>query len=200
VAGCAGAASSTCAVPAAKTEAAEGSVESTLQTMREAMVNYDNMLALARQLNDPKALRIISDCKSNWSKRTRKVDPKVKQQLDEDLANRIKERDELRKRCRKEEADAAAAKRQKKNEAAKKAKSAKKQADKDVMKQLQMQIDTKWSEASFGQDLADAKNSMNYKKESKAVISNYREAFNRLRMRCPPLPDHLAAQWDDLQE
>ena len=184
-----------------KTEAAEGSVEATLRKMRDAMVNYDNMLHLARKLNDPRALRVVSDCKSNWSKRHRKIDAAVKQQLDEDMAKRIVERDVLRNRLRIEESEKVAEKRARKATAAAKAVcSEKRKAAKEAETKLKTQIDITWSEKSFGQGLQDAKKMWNYKKDAKVVISNYRDAFNRLRLRCPPLPDHLAVQWDDLQE
>lgn len=199
--GCAGAACSTCVASDAKTKPAEGSVESTLYQMREAMVNYDNMLCIARQLNDPRALRIITDCKNNWNKRHRRIDPTVKQQLDEDLAQKVVERDAMRDRLRKEESVKAAAKRKRKAaEVARQERSSKRRADREAAHKLRMTIDVTWTEPHFGQGLPDTKKMVNYKKTAKPVISNYREAFNRLRQRCPPLPEHLDTQWEHLQE
>jgi hypothetical protein len=197
----AGATSSTSVVPFLTSGEPGTTADETLQKMTAALVDYDNMLAIARKLNDPRAMKIVSDCKNDWHKRHRTIDPEIKRQLDEDMAKRHKERDELRNRMRNEEADALAAKRQrKKDEAAKKEKADKKKREGEAQKKLQLKIDKNWSEASFGQGLQDKDKQPDFKKEAKVVISNYREAFSRLRLRCPPLPEHLAVQWDDLLE
>lgn len=172
-----------------------------LVQMAHSLAQYDRMFEMARELKDPRAMMQITQRKDEHMKLHKHIDPAVKQQLDDVQAKTISDRDALRRRMREEDLAAQEVKlKNKKGEERRKAVAAEKKAAKVLVDQLRLELDTMWTEKHFGQGLPEMPNGKCpvFDKSAKTVCDHYREAFNRLRLRSPPLPEHLSVQWDDL--
>ena len=169
--------------------------------LADALADYDRMFEIARSLKDARAMHLIAQCKDTSRSLHRHLDPAVRAELDKAQAEATQQRDALRKRLREEERVAfEAAKKRKLAEAEKKAAAEERKLEREKLDQLRLQIDTKWHEKDFGQGLPEGPKGQepDFRKVAKVEIVNYREALQRLRIRAPELPDHLAAQWADL--
>ena len=173
-----------------------------LRKMTQAMLDYDRMMELAKRIDDYTAIRQVQQCRDSFLKRHSRLDSGIKAKLDEDPAVRVREREKLRAQLRERDREAAKVAQEKKALVAeKKAKAAKKKSEKEIAEALKLEMDKNWSEQSFGQGLPDGAGSApDFKKCAKGVLANYREALERLRLRCPQLPEHLAVQWSDFVE
>ena len=185
--------------PAALSDADED--QKKLWSLTTDLVQYEQMFEMARKLNDPVAMMNIQQCKEDYVKLHNRLDHDVKLKLDERLAQSISEREAMRKRLRAEDAQAILDRKKKKlADNQKKEAAAKKTAEKMQEAKLLLELDKRWNEKDFGQGLPEGPGGAgpNFKKVAKKEIANYQQALERLRLRAPALPEHLAAQWEDL--
>ena len=61
--------------------------------------------------------------------------------------------------------------------------------EKEKVRLLALEFDRKWTATDFGHLKYDSK------KLPTSAAANFREALERVRLRAPPLPDNLSAQW-----
>jgi hypothetical protein len=169
------------------------------------LVDYDKMMEAARRLKDEKAERLIAQCKDMWLKRHRGINPKLQEELDRDMLRTQVDREALRVRLRELDKAACAVEkeakitlgslvRQKDQAAARVGNEERENVRK--LEKLRMRIDTRWTEPDFGQGLTEAQ-AKDFPKKAKEIIDHYRIALERLKLRCPDLPEHLEIQWED---
>ena len=185
----------------APTEATDASTSAplvdkeTLDLTRK-LVEYDQMMETARRLKDERAERIIAECKDVCLKLNRGMDLKLKDELDRDLMRTQQDREALRARLRDEDREAMALKKAAKIDKMKTDAAARARKDeREALEKLKMRIDQRWEEEDFGQGLTE-EHAKDFGKKAKNVIVNYRLALNRLKMRCPELPEHVQIQWE----
>ena len=161
------------------------------------LVDYDKMMEAARRLKDEKAERLRAQCKDMWLKRHRGINPKLQEELDRDMLRTQVDREALRARLREQDKAACAVKREAKIKLQREQAAARvRKEEREELEKLRMRIDTRWTEPDFGQGLTQAQ-AADFPKKAKQIIVHYRMALERLKLRCPDLPEHLEIQWED---
>ena len=161
------------------------------------LVTYDKMIEAARRMKDEKVERIIAQCKDMCVKRHRGLNKNHLDELERDLMRTQQDREALRARLREQDKKELALKKTAKIKRLKdEAVAREKKEERQALEKLKMRIDTRWVEQDFGQHLTEDQ-AKDFPKTAKVVIANYRVALERLKMRCPELPEHLQTQWED---